>query len=261
MRKRFPWYNSHWLTEYLRAKDVISAACPEQLPEFLETLAPLRTRPEFKEAKVDSVLNSETLEEAREVVRDLDEDSQSSEEFFRLGRRIVRNHPFLTQIQKSLTGLASDLAGEPLEPFFNFLSLYTNLGSCEPHLDSPTEKYTLDICLEHSRCWPIHVGVVRPWPEDADPEDPNWEEEIRNDPGNQFTKHELEPGQALLFSGSSQWHYRDRIAAVGEKNHFCHQMMLHFVPQGASDYILPASWPERFRIPELGGSREANSES
>jgi hypothetical protein len=79
------------------------------------------------------------------------------------------------------------------------------------HLDAPSAKWTFDYCIEQSGSWPIHLSQVRPWPETWANDDPDWEATVRNDPDNQFSPIELQEGEAIIFSGSSQWHYRDRI--------------------------------------------------
>ena len=33
-------------------------------------------------------------------------------------------------------------------PAYNFLSLYTQLDICEPHMDAPKAKWTLNVCIE-----------------------------------------------------------------------------------------------------------------
>ncbi|MCY7281380.1 MAG: hypothetical protein LH610_10890 [Sphingomonas bacterium] len=53
-----------------------------------------------------------------------------------------------------------------------------------------------------------------------------------------------------MFGGSSQWHYRDRIAQRTPTN-FCHLVFFHCVPEGAQHLTEPHHWAEHFGIPAL----------
>ena len=54
----------------------------------------------------------------------------------------------------------------------------------------------------------------------------------------------------MVFSGSNQWHYRDRIPRTHERN-FCDLLFLHYVPVGCDELLMPGGWHEYFQIPEL----------
>ena len=60
----------------------------------------------------------------------------------------------------------------------------------------------------------------------------------------------MEPGQAILFSGSSQWHYRDAMPALSTKSS-CDLLFLHFIPRGTRELLNPLKWARLFDIPEL----------
>jgi hypothetical protein len=143
------------------------------------------------------------------------------------------------------------LCGEPVEPCYNFLSLYNNLGVCAVHMDAPSAKWTLDYCIEQSAPWPIYLSQVRPWPEAWQCEEgADWEALIKSDSQNRFRSYELREGHAIVFAGSSQWHYRERIPRQS-KNNFCHLLFFHFVPSGAQHLTRVTRWAEHFGIPEL----------
>jgi hypothetical protein len=63
-------------------------------------------------------------------------------------------------MQRELVARVSDLVGEEVEPSYNFLSLYTRMGIFEPHLDAPSAKWTLDICIDQSEPWPIYFSQI-----------------------------------------------------------------------------------------------------
>ena len=140
--------------------------------------------------------------------------------------------------------------GEVVEPSYNFLSLYNNLGVCKPHMDAPSAKWTVDYCISQSEPWPIHFSQIVPWPEDWQDTGDDWADRIKRDPQHQFCTQVLQEGQAVVFGGSSQWHYRDRIAR-SQRNNFCTLAFFHFVPKGLRPLINPATWPELFGIAEL----------
>jgi hypothetical protein len=68
------------------------------------------------------------------------------------------------------------------------------------------------------------------------------------DPAHVFTSHALKSGEALLFSGSSQWHYRDPLPRGGG---FAHLLFFHFVPRGLGEVVEPQNWARVFDVPEL----------
>src|SRR5206468_530714 len=127
---------------------------------------------------------------------------------------------------------------------------YGNLGVCPPHMDSPEAKWTLDLCVGQSTPWPIYFSQVCPWPESASDtwRDGDWEEQIKRSPSLRFTSYTLEPGQAVVFSGSSQWHYRDAIPA-GRGRKFAELLFFHFVPKGSAALLRPEPRPRRV-LPE-----------
>ncbi|MEM7602371.1 MAG: hypothetical protein AAF357_13260 [Verrucomicrobiota bacterium] len=253
MKSRFPWYDSLWLSRYAQACEIIEKSRPDLLDDFKKHFEVFRTDPSFSAVKSKRVLDSDFLIEARKVIESLQPTDLEKHEFFRMGRHVVHNHDFFTTLQRSLTDLVSDQAGEEVEPSYNFLSLYNNLGNCSIHMDSPQAKWTLDICIDQSDVWPIHFSKVLPWPEDMNQLGEDWAQQLKADSENQFAAYDLKPGEAVLFSGSSQWHYREPIAQPKEKGHFCHLAFLHYVPKGTADWISPDSWAEKFGIPELSG--------
>jgi hypothetical protein len=250
MSDSYPWYDSWWLTQYVWARKVIQRVRPQRLSEFIETFAVLRTRHDFTVKEFSEVLSGPKMQDIADTVAELKASQLKWDEFTTFGRRLLRNHPFITELQQELIDLASDAAGEPVEPAYNFLSLYTELGVCPVHMDAPEAKWTLDLCIRQSEPWPIHLSQVVPWPEDHDYGD-NWEESIKNNPGHRFSSYSLEPGNAIFFSGSSQWHYRDALSPAGDQSQFCDLVFFHFIPKGMSEVIDPRTWARCFGVPEL----------
>ena len=243
----FPWYDSGWLYQYVAAKMLIERVRPKLLSEFMTTFDCLRTDPKFEVRKLDRVFNDEVMIQIRETIRSMPADANEYTEIDKFGRIVVHNHPFFTYLQKTVLPLVSELAGELVEPSYNFLSLYSKLGVCEPHMDAPDAKWTLDLCIEQSDAWPIHFSRIVPWPEQFAYQGEDWQTYLKQSSDLQFRSFSLEPNEAVLFSGSSQWHYRDSFPGDG----FCHLLFFHYIPKGMDELVRPANWPRVFDIPEL----------
>lgn len=250
MSKPFPWYDSVWLRKYVAARELVERVRPARLPDFVRAFEPFRTRPDFAVRCVDRVFDDGIMARIRDLVRTLNIQRLEAHEARAMGRFIVHDEPYFTELQSTIAPLVGELVGEPVEPSYNFLSLYTKLGVCPVHLDAPQAKWTLDLCIEQSEPWPIHFSRVVPWPEEFPYEGEDWQEWIKRSPGLQFQSHALEPGQALIFSGSSQWHYREPLPR-DDRKHFCTLLFLHYVPAGLGELSRPKNWPRLFDLPEL----------
>lgn len=260
--KKYPWYDSPWLSAYVKAKGILERHCPEKLDDFVGAMEVFRTRPDFEAVKLDEVFDEVTLLKIKGVVGEFRSEELEKDELLSFGRQVVHDDPRFTKLQERLTDLVSEKVAEEVEPCYNFLSLYNNLGVCKVHMDAPFAKWTLDFCIEQSSVWPIYFSQVRPWPEAFEcQEGQDWQELILNDPGNTFSKYCLEEGKAIIFGGSSQWHYRKRITKAQEKN-FCHLLFFHFIPKGTRDLVQPEKWAELFAVPELQSvGRSGNTRS
>lgn len=252
MKNLFPWYDSNWLSSYIRAKNFIQTDYPSKYAEFIDALSPLKTHLNFETVQIGNLFDAATLAEIKQLIIKLQQEELEKHEFFKFGRMVVHDAPYFNELQALLTPLVSDRVGEDVEPSYNFLSLYNNFGVCGLHLDAPLAKYTLDVCIEQSNLWPIYVSKVEPWPEDFSYHQ-DWEESIKNDPDRQFSAYTLHEGEAIIFSGSSQWHYRERISTTTDNN-FCHLIFFHFIPKGMKQTIDPKNWANLFDIPELNNT-------
>ncbi len=246
----YPWYDSDWLAQYTRAREVIAQAEPANLTTFVRTFDGLRTNPDFVVPILEDVFDDGAIGEIEALARTLKPMDLEMHEVKRFGRFVVHDHPTLTELQRLVIEPVSEAAGEPLDPSYNFLSLYTGQGVCPVHLDAPAAKWTLDLCIRQSRPWPIQVSQVVPWPEGLSLEGDGWDQTIKSNPEIHFKSYSLEPGQAILFSGSSQWHYRDTHPGGGHDD-YCDLAFFHFAPKGMAEAIDPANWARLFGVPEL----------
>jgi len=250
MTSDFPWYDSPWLSAYREATRILSQEAPHLLSDFEDAMRVFRVDPSFTPRVLPGFLEPSLRTTFLDLVNDLKADEMEHHELFQFGRLVLHDHPEFTQFQAAVCDAISEQAGEPLEPSYNFLSLYNNLGICKVHMDAPCAKWTLDICLEQSDRWPIHISEVTDWPLSQAYSKENWHEEIVSDAAFNFSSYEMDPGDALLFCGANQWHYRDRIPRKVDQN-FCSLLFLHFVPAGAAALVDPASWAAHFNEPSL----------
>lgn len=248
--RRFPWYDSVWLRRYVAAVEFIGHTQPGKLEGFVEALRPLRTRRDSKVEKLAGVLDAARLKEVRQIIAAIPPGQLEAQERQRFGRAVAHNHPPFTALQRELLPLASAAAGEPLEIRYNFLSLYSSAGICEPHIDAPTAKWTLDICVEKTAAWPLYVSQTVDWPESFSCDGGDWREAIFGDASLTFEPFDVEPGDGLVFSGSSQWHYRRPLDRPTHGD-FCHLLFFHFLPAGMGEIASPKNWPGLFGIKEL----------
>jgi hypothetical protein len=247
----FPWYDSLWLKAYTQTKSILSKRSPTASTEFVDAMNVFRVSPIFNETQVNSILSEPLLERVRTIISNVDPALYEKHEFLRFGRLVIHDLPEFSTMQQELTSLVEQAVGEPVEASYNFLSLYNNLGKCDLHMDAPYAKWTLDTCINQSALWPIYFSDVVPWPENFTPED-DWQSKIIASPERKFREYTLEPNQAVIFAGSSQWHYRKRIEQHFKQN-FCHLLFMHFIPLGTNELVNPKNWAKLFSAPELNG--------
>jgi hypothetical protein len=244
----FPWYDSHWLSAYWRTREFLAIRSPDVLRVFERATQPLHTRRDFEEFVSDWV-DAAQLAEIREVVRSLRPDQLELHEARAFGRFVVHDHPYFTGLQERFRERVEAFAGEPLASRYNFLSLYGAGGVCAPHLDAPEAKWTLDLCIDCDPPWPISFSRVRPWPHPGE-WGTDWAERITGDGSMGFREHTMRPGQAVVFSGSAQWHFRRRMPSE-RPDACCDLVFFHFTPTRSREWAAPRNWPRLLGFPEL----------
>ncbi len=230
------------------------------MQEFVSAFDVFRTRPDFEVKHLPRLFDDEIIAELKNIINKLEFGDKTIGELRSFGRFVEWNLPYVTDLQKQITDLVGEHVGEPVEPCYNFLSLYKELGVCKVHMDAPFAKWTVDLCIEQSATWPIYFSNIVPWPENWKDPGAGWEDEIKNDPANKFAAFEMQAGEAIIFSGSSQWHYRNAIERAQDTN-FCHLLFFHFIPAGTSALTKPANWKDIFDIPDLAGLKNLSADS
>lgn len=248
------WYDSLWLGDYFAAQEIMRRVAPQQIKAFVAAMEVFRCPPDFSVKVARGLFDENGLAKIRASVRAIPKQKYEMQELDSFGRFVVHDWPEFTALQQDLVDCVTDLAGEAVEPSYNYLSLYTHRGVCEPHLDAPLAKWTLDVCIDQSDPWPIHFSRVVDWPGPDFALGEDWRDRIKAHPDMEFRAETLQPGDGLLFSGPNQWHYRDPYAQVGGKPR-CDLLFFHFVPKGARELVDPANWARIFGVPELGALR------
>lgn len=248
--EKFPWYDSYWLAIYLHTKDFVEKNYPQKAEEFVRAFDVFRTPTDFEVKNLPQLFDKPTLQKIREEVRNLNVAELQKHELQGFGRYLKHDHPYFCELQNSIADLVGDAVGQPVQPCYNFLSLYKGTGVCGVHMDAPFAKWTVDFCIEQSVEWPIWFSKIVSWPEEWEDDGGDWQAAIKNDPANQFQPHTMQEGEAIIFSGSSQWHYREQIEQA-DQNNFCHLLFFHFIPKGTAALCAPIQWPKLFGIPDL----------
>ncbi len=115
MNRKFPWYDSHWLENYLKAKEAFKKYNPKKLKTFEEAIEPLRTRKDFEVVELPNVLTIETIEKTKEFIRNLETRKKETHEIFTFGRTVLHDDPFFNEMHEQLTDMVSERVGEEVE--------------------------------------------------------------------------------------------------------------------------------------------------
>lgn len=120
----------------------------------------------------------------------------------------VHKPPFAVKIHHSdfLKELANKIFPIEVKPSYSFLSMYSENGICPGHIDRAQCVYTIDLCVNQKEPWPIYIGK-------------NQTDYV----GEEFFHNENE---AVCYSGTGQWHYRNRIQPGNKVD----MLFFHFVP-------------------------------
>lgn len=242
------WYDANFLRRFEVARHYIAKVRPDALDAFIAAFAPLIPPADFREIVIDDVFDAATSEAVIAASRaaKVTMTDQLSHENAAFGRDVVWDMPFFLDLQETLRPRLEALLGRALVSSYNFLSLYGPDGKCEPHLDHPNAMYTFDYCIDQDEVWPIYVSRPVEWPDAAftrafDPA------ALKADPAMAFRQHDLRPNRALIFNGSSQWHYRE----PKRSGQFCNLLFFHYFPAGCEDLVDPERWADHTGIAEL----------
>lgn len=239
------WYDGHWWATHARARRWLTQHRPDLVADFRQAFEVLRVPTDFTVPVLDDVVTDAELADLVATVRDLDPVQLEDHELDTFGRHTV--HDLFPQLRDRAREMVESLVDTALEPSYDFLSLYGPGGVCDVHLDAPNAMWTLDLVLDQSAPWPLHVSEVVPWPGDHD--GPTRVPPIGGG-GLRWRELVLDAGQAVVFGGTNQWHGRRPMPQQRPPGH-CHLVFLHFVPSGTADLVDPRRWPALFDVPDL----------
>lgn len=242
------WYDSDFLRRLEVAKRYLGKVRPDRLKAFCAGFDAVKPRPGFRETVIADVFDSATCDAIMAISRsaDIEQVDMQARENTDFGRDVIWDLPYFLDLQELVRPRIEAIVGTPLVSSHNFLSRYGPSGKCDLHMDHPDAMYTFDYCIDQDAVWPIHVSLVVEWPT-ADFAQAFDAETVIADPDYDFAAHRLQPNQALLFNGSSQWHYSRPKVAGG----FCHLLFFHYVPAGCEALVYAHLLAWHFGIPEL----------
>ena len=148
-------------------------------------------------------------------------------------RKYSHNLPFFTKVHNQLADFASEQFGEKLIPSYSFLSLYEDGGTCPLHIDRPQCYRTIDYLIKQDdpNPWPISISRYMSDEErqkimddgESHPVGPQINKVIDSE---EWESINLEPNDAVLYSGTNSWHYRPtKLSGTAALVFF------HFVPE------------------------------
>lgn len=149
-------------------------------------------------------------------------------------RMYYHNPPSLVAVHHALKDTASTIFGEPVKPSYCFLSMYKDGGTCPLHIDRPQCRYTIDYLIRQTqpKPWPICISErmsdeKRQSLDASDSTHPRDTESLQaRIVSETWTTVNLNPNDAVCYSGTNSWHYRpEKLEGTADLVFF------HFVPE------------------------------
>lgn len=126
---------------------------------------------------------------------------QIDDEIFK--RKEAHNHSLFSALHFLMRERIENLLDRNLKNTYTFASMYfEGAGECPKHVDRPQCKYTVDLCIGQKQVWPFFAEF-----------------------GGEKLEFHLEPGDALILSGTDHPHWREKI----QDGNFCDLAFFHFV--------------------------------
>jgi hypothetical protein len=113
-----------------------------------------------------------------------------------------------------------------LKPSYSFISAYdTGVGKCPVHTDRPQCYYTIDVCINQNRPWPIYVNSEDKFLATRLSLGGTYEESMLAEVMSTSKEYILNTGDALCYSGTHHPHWRKPI----DLDQYCDLVFFHFV--------------------------------
>lgn len=239
------FYDSHWWQTWRWARSYLATHHADRLDDWDAAFEALRPPPDAGARLLAGVVPDDLRLGMVARIAAMDDVRLEHHELTTFGRHVV--HDAFTDLVPWAQELLETTIGIPLEPSYDFLSLYHDTGVCEPHLDAPNASWTLDVLLDQSAPWPLLVAPGAPWlaDEDGDVPAPSFD-----DPAVAWQECTMTPGDAVVFAGPAAWHGR-RPMPPQDPPGFCHLAFFHFIPRGTGHLVDPHRWAEVCDVPRL----------
>ena len=151
----------------------------------------------WKPIQVKNVLTAEKLQQLKDYLKLVLKKPDLMYHCPIFNRYALHDSPYLQQLHKDIKPYMETLMGKELEITYSYLSMYDSNGYCPPHRDRHVCQWTLDLCVNQDQQWPLFV-----------------EDQTFN----------LKENEALIYSGTDQLHWRERIHTNGH----CDLVFFHF---------------------------------
>ena len=244
----YPWYDAGVRYKIAFAQHYLNKVRPDKVAEFSAALAHFETPSTFQTVSISDFLNRHEFAELQRHNARLRNETNGVDENRLCGRRRFNNYPIFSNFHQRLAGWVTENVGEKVVPSFSLLAQYGPEGKLPLHIDSQDSMWTLGVCIERNVDWPIFISnVVQKVPE---PTLEEWKhEQVRADPRLIFRSFSLAPNQAIFYSASSQWHYRNAIP--DSLKGFFDIIFFQFVPAHSEVCIKSELWGSYFDCREL----------
>ncbi len=182
----------------------------------------------FEPRIIKNLLEQKQLESFRARIALIKESGNYTHDNKYFMRDMLQNDPFFVKIHNLLMNpLAQTFFPVPVMPSHSFVLMYDGgKGNFNIHVDQSYCEWSLDVCVSQSHVWPIYINSKFVMP--GEPGTVNFEtyeqEEIEK-LHREGTPYELSPGDALLFCGSTQPHWRKKNADGA----FCDMVLFQFI--------------------------------
>lgn len=124
---------------------------------------------------------------------------------------------------------------EELKPSYSFISLYEKEGVCPLHIDRPQCYYTIDVCINQAKPWPLYVNSQEKFLSYPIYLERQYETALVDEVKATSTEFLMNPGDAICYSGTHHPHWRNPIDA----DNFCDLIFFHFVKSSFDGVLRP----------------------
>jgi len=244
---QLPWYDARISQRIEVARRFLAGNHPRVLARLELALSHLVVDPQFHLESRAAFLPSDALASLTAAI-DRHSTDMHDEEMPMLGRLKINDLPAFEPARELAQRWVEDRTGLEVVPTYTMFVRYGAQGKLPVHLDSPDSHFTVGIRLGHASNWPITCSAVQTWPPDVDPQ--AWSgEALQNDLSLGWRTIDPEPNEAILFSASTQWHWRGPMPSGSDRPY--DMLYCSFIAREGRYILSPEGWTEGLGIDEL----------